>query len=133
MKLQMQNFIIVSFSLCLFKNKSKILNSARCPFRYFNTWRLIRRLELEIYIISYFIVSSHGLEPYQLCVKKLLLYRNFESMFFIKGTCGFEPNTPLNLRVNKAQSDSDGLGFGADSEDSAILLPVHYLGSHSGH
>lgn len=81
MKLQMQNFIIVSFSLCLFKNKSKILNSARCPFRYFNTWRLIRRLELEIYIISYFIVSSHGLEPYQLCVKKLLLYCNFESMF----------------------------------------------------
>lgn len=128
----MQNFIIVSFSLCLFKNKSKILNSARCAFRYFNTWKLILRLELEIYLISYIIVSSHGLESYQLYVKKALTVI-LSQCFFIKGTCGFEPNTPLNLRVNKAQSDSYGPGFGADSEDSAILLPVHYLGSHSGH
>lgn len=66
-----------------------------------------------------------------LCEKALTVI--LSQCFFIKGTCGFEPNTPLDLRVNKAQSDSDGLGFGADSEDSAILLPVHYLGSHSGH
>lgn len=80
MKLQTQNFIIVSFILRLFKNKSKILNSAKCAFRYF-TRKLCLRLELEINLILYIIVSGHGLEPYQLCVKKLSLYRNFESMF----------------------------------------------------